>query len=116
EEECMLQIELNIFMKRVHQALKLMAVPRIWQAAGTKISPEYNNIIGNVYKYAGMKPEVDSGTNAVAPELLNRIEGIKDEMREIARLSAIEASGQMQSRNDSQPALQDALEAANTGT
>jgi hypothetical protein len=112
EELAPLQLEMNVLLRRIHQAIKLMAVPRIWQQAGTKVSPEYDNMIGNVYKYAGVKPEIDSGSGAVAPELFKQVDWLEQRMYKKARLSEMEAAGQMQSRNDSRPALREAIEVA----
>lgn len=114
EELSPLQLEMNVLLKRVHQSIKLMAVPRIWQQAGTKVSPEYDNLIGNVYKYSGQKPEVDSGGGSVSPELFRQVDWLEQRMYKKARLSEMESQGVIPKRNDSSPALREAVEVAST--
>lgn len=105
-----LQLELGKMMKRIQHSLHLMSVPRIWQNANTKISPEYNNAIGNVYKYNGQKPDIDTAPS-VNPELYAQADRIRERMYEIARSNPMQ-SGNMPSRFDSRPALREAQEIA----
>jgi len=105
-----LQLELGKMMKRIQHSLHLMSVPRIWQNATTKLSPEYNNAIGNVYKYQGPKPEIDTAPS-VNPELYAQADRIRERMYEIARTNPMQ-SGNMPSRFDSRPALREAQEIA----
>lgn len=105
-----LQMELGKLTKRIQHSIHLMSVPRIWQNAMTKLSPEYNNKIGNVYKYTGQKPDIDA-TAAVNPELYQREAAIKANMYEMARSNPMQ-NGNMPSRFDSRPALREAQEIA----
>lgn len=110
EQLAPLQLELNKAMRRRAHSLHLLSVPRIWQAASTKISPEYNNLIGNVYKYTGQKPEIEAAPS-FNPELNTYIAEIKQDMDLLARVNPMQ-SGQMPSRFDSRPALREAQEIA----
>lgn len=105
-----LQLELGKMMKRIQHSLHLMSVPRIWQNSSTKISPEYNNAIGNVYKFTGTKPEIDASPS-VNPELYAQADRIYQRMQEVARTNPMQ-SGNMPSRFDSRPALREAQEIA----
>lgn len=105
-----LQLELGKMMKRIQHSLHLMSVPRIWQSAATKVSAEYNNKIGNVYKYNGPKPDIDASP-AVNPELFAQADRIRERMYEQARSNPMQA-GNMPSRFDSRPALREAQEIA----
>jgi len=105
-----LQLELNKMMKRIQHSLHLMSVPRIWQSSSSKVSPEYDNLIGNVYKYSGPKPEIDAAP-AVNPELYAQADRIRERMYEQARQNPMQ-SGDMPSRFDSRPALREAQEIA----
>lgn len=101
-----LQLELNKMMKRIQSALHLMSVPRIWQPAGCKVSAEYDNLIGNVYKYLGQKPEIDvSPSNA--PELYQQADNIRLRMYEMAGVNPMESGLDMPSRVDSRPGLRE---------
>lgn len=105
-----LQLELGKMMKRIQHSLHLMSVPRIWQNASTKLSPEYDNQIGQVYKYTGQKPEIDTAPS-VNPELYAQADRIRERMYEISRQNPMQ-SGNMPSRFDSRPALREAQEIA----
>lgn len=105
-----LQLELNKMMRRIQHSLHLMSVPRIWQSSATKVSPEYDNLIGNVYKYSGPKPDIDAAP-AVNPELYAQADRIRERMYEMARQNPMQ-SGDMPSRFDSKPALREAVEIA----
>lgn len=105
-----LQLELNKMMRRIQHSLHLMSVPRIWQSSSTKVSPEYDNLIGNVYKFTGPKPEIDTAPS-VNPELYAQADRIRERMYEQARQNPMQ-SGQMPSRFDSKPALREATEIA----
>jgi hypothetical protein len=103
-----LQLELGKLDKRIQHSLHLMSVPRFWQQAQTKISPEYDNRIGNVYKYTGQKPEQDVGI-AVSPELYKQADNLVQAMYSLAHTNPMQA-GDMPSRYDSRPALREAQE------
>lgn len=105
-----LQLELNKAMRRRAHSLHLLSVPRIWQAASCKVSPEYDNLIGNVYKYTGPKPEIEAAPS-FNPELNTYIAEIKQDMDLLARVNPMQ-SGDMPSRFDSRPALREAQEIA----
>lgn len=105
-----LQLELGKMMKRIQHSLHLMSVPRVWQNAQTKITPEYNNAIGNVYKYSGQKPEIDAAPS-VNPELYAQADRIQEKMYIVARTNPMQ-NGNMPSRFDSRPALREAQEIA----
>lgn len=105
-----LQLELNKMMRRIQHSLHLMSVPRIWQSSSTKVSPEYDNLIGNVYKFSGPKPEIDTAPS-VNPELYAQADRIRERMYEQARQNPMQ-SGDMPSRFDSKPALREAAEIA----
>lgn len=104
------QLEYGKIIKRIQHSLHLMSVPRIWQNANTKVSPEYDNAIGNVYKYTGQKPEQDAATS-VNPELYSQADRLEQKMYLIARSNPMQ-SGNMPSRFDSRPALREAQEIA----
>lgn len=110
EQLAPLQLELNKANRRRAHSLHLLSVPRIWQAASTKITPEYNNLIGNVYKYTGQKPEIEAAPS-FNPELNTYIAEIKQDMDLLSRINPMQA-GQMPSRFDSRPALREAQEIA----
>lgn len=101
-----LQLELNKMMKRIQHSLHLMSVPRVWQNSATKVNPEYDNLIGNVYKYSGPKPEFDIAP-AVNPELYAQADRIRERMYEQARTNPVRAQGQMPSRIDSRPGFEE---------
>ncbi|KAK1548629.1 hypothetical protein Q3G72_022658 [Acer saccharum] len=105
-----LQMELNKMMRRIQHSLHLMSVPRIWQSSSTKVSPEYDNLIGNVYKFSGPKPEIDTAPS-VNPELYAQADRIRERMYEQARQNPMQ-NGDMPSRFDSKPALREATEIA----
>jgi hypothetical protein len=107
------QLELNKLLKRIHQAIHLLAVPRIWKQAGARITPNLDNLVGNIYSYTGMKPEIDISPS-VNPELFRQTDWIESRMYKMARLSPIEAQGSMPSRLDSRPALREHAELAST--
>lgn len=103
-----LQLELNKANRRRAHSLHLLSVPRVWQNASTKITPEYNNLVGNVYKYTGQKPEIEAAPS-FNPELNTYIAEIKQDMDLLARVNPMQA-GNMPSRFDSRPALREAQE------
>lgn len=110
EQLAPLQLELNKAYRRRAHSLHLLSVPRIWQPASTKISAEYNNAIGNVYKFTGQKPEVEAAPS-FNPELDRYIAEMKQDMDLLARVNPMQ-SGDMPSRFDSRPALREAQEIA----
>lgn len=110
EQLAPLQLELNKANRRRAHSLSLLSVPRIWQSASTKITPEYNNAIGNVYKYTGQKPEIEADPS-FNPELNTYIQETKADMDLLARVNPMQA-GNMPSRFDSRPALREAQEIA----
>jgi len=101
-----LQLELNKMMKTIQHSIHLMSVPRVWQNAATMVSPEYDNMIGNVYKYSGPKPEIDVSP-AVHPELYAQADKIRERMYEQARANPVRTQGNMPSRIDSRPGFRE---------
>lgn len=112
EELLPLHLELDMVTRRLQAAIRLFAVPRIWQQAGTKISSEYNNMIGNVYKFAGMKPEIDSGSGGVPAILFEREQQLLELLDAQAGVSKMELTGDVPSHTDSRPALREVQEIA----
>ena len=112
EELLPLQMELDLVTRRLQHSIRLFAVPRIWQQAGTKVSSEYNNMVGNVYKYAGQKPEIDSGSSGVPAVLFQREQQLLDLIDAQAGVSAMELTGDVPSHTDSRPALREVQEIA----
>lgn len=108
-----LQAKLNELMKVIHDSIRLVGVPRIWQSAATKVTPEYNNRIGNVYKHAGPKPEVEV-TQANHPEMYAQAERLESKMYALAGINLMEAQGHIPSRLDSRPALREHQDIAST--
>ena len=112
EELLPLHLELDMVTRRIQSSVRLFAVPRIWQQAGTKISSEYNNMIGNVYKFAGMKPEIDSGGGGVPAILFERERQLIEFLDAQAGVSQMELTGDVPSHTDSRPALREVQEIA----
>jgi len=112
EEVSPIQMELDLVTRRLQHSIRLFATPRIWQQAGTKISAQYNNMVGNVYKYAGMKPEIDSGGNGVPAVLFEREQQLIALLDAQAGVSAMELTGDVPSHTDSRPALREVQEIA----
>lgn len=106
-----LELELDMVTRRIQASVRLFAVPRVLQQAGTTVSPEYNNRLGNVYKYTGMKPEFDSGTPP-PPGLYERERQLLDLIDAQAGVSAMELTGDVPSHTDSRPALREVQEIA----
>ena len=111
EEVLPLSTELDLVTRRIQASIRLFAVPRIWQQAGTKVSAEYNNMLGNVYKYAGMKPEPDPGTPP-PPGLYEREQQLLELIDAQFGVSKMELTGDVPSHTDSRPALREVQEIA----
>lgn len=105
-----LQLEMGKLIKRIQHSLHLMSVPRVWVNASTKLTPDFDNSIGQIYKYTGTKPEIDAAAS-VNPELYAQAERLEEKMYKIARTNPMQ-SGNMPSRFDSRPALREAQEIA----
>lgn len=112
EELLPLQMELDMVTRRIQSSVRMFAVPRIWQQAGTKVSSEYNNMLGNVYKYAGMKPEIDNGGSGVPAILFEREQQLLSLLDAQAGVSQMELTGDVPSHTDSRPALREVQEIA----
>lgn len=71
-----LQTEINRTLHRIQRALALVAVPRVFLDAGSKVNVQHiNNQIGSVLKYTGQKPvfETPQGVSREAVEHLVRL-------------------------------------------
>jgi hypothetical protein len=106
-----LEMELDMVTRRIQASVRLFAVPRILQQAATKISPEYSNMLGNVYKYTGQAPVFDSGTPP-PPGLFERERQLLDLIDAQCGVSAMELTGDVPSHTDSRPALREVQEIA----
>jgi len=108
-----LQLELNKTTKRIQQSLHLMAVPRIWQNSATKVGATYDNKLGNVYKYTGPKPEIDTAP-AIQQELYQREQALKENMYTLARANPVRSGMNTPSRVDSRPGFQEYIATADS--
>lgn len=100
------QLELNKVKIRKSQSINLLAVPRVWQSAGTTISPDWDNRIGWVHKYTGEIPKTEVSL-IVPPDLWNEEKNIKSDMLLQAGISPFDAQQDSPSRVDSRPGLRE---------
>lgn len=103
------QIRLNEINEVIRDAQDLMARPRILVAQGSQVSPaEFDNLIGRIIKYTGIKPE-PTNWPAVSAELYNERDRCVSTCLAQFGLNAASTSAQMPSgfRADSSAAVRE---------
>ena len=99
--------ELQKLKKRHLQGLYIHGLPRVFQAAGSKLSPEdMTNSTIQKWTYSGTKPEVMQSP-CVAPELVEEIRDLISQMWQLAGVSPLQSGADMPSRMDSRPGLRE---------
>ena len=109
EEALNYQIRLNEINEVIRDAQDLMARPRILVAEGSRVSPaEFDNLIGRIIKYTGIKPE-PTNWPAVSGELYNERDRLVQTCLTQFGLNASSVSGQMPAgfRADSSAAVRE---------
>lgn len=99
------QMELNSILFTISRAIKLVGVPRIFLEEGSKVSSAaFNNEIGSIVKYRGMKPEFATPQSAAADLYAERDKLIAYGYQQCG-VSALQASSQKPAGLDSGEAI-----------
>ena len=99
------QMELNSILFTISRAIKLVGVPRIFQEEGSKIaSASFNNEIGTIVKYRGIKPEIEV-VNSNAADLYAERDKLIQYGYQQSGVSALQASSQKPQGLDSGEAI-----------
>lgn len=107
EELLGIQIELNRLLQKVQKIFHLMAVPRVFVEAGSKVNKAYmNNQIGAVVPYVGQKPEIQAAAT-VNPEIFAYIDRLWTRGFEIIGVSQLSSGGTKPSGLDSAASMRE---------
>lgn len=88
------QIEINSLLHTITRAIKLVGVPRIFMEASSKVNgASFNNEIGTIIKYTGMKPEYQVAP-CVPQELYAQLQRLIDYGYQQSGVSALQATSQ----------------------
>jgi hypothetical protein len=99
------QMELNSILFTISRAIKLVGVPRIFQEEGSKIaSASFNNEIGTIVKYRGIKPEIEV-VNSNSADLYAERDKLIQYGYQQSGVSALQASSQKPQGLDSGEAI-----------
>lgn len=99
------QVELNSILHTISKSIKLLGVPRVFVEDGSKVvSAAFNNEVGSIVKYRGVKPEfVVAPSNA--PELYAERDRLIQYGYQQCGVSALQASSQKPQGLDSGEAI-----------
>ncbi len=88
------QIEINSLLHTITRAIKLVGVPRIFMEASSKVNgAAFNNEIGTIIKYTGMKPEYEVAP-CVPQELYAQLQRLIDYGYQQCGVSSLQATSQ----------------------
>ncbi len=107
EELLGIQIELNRLLQKVQKVFHLMAVPRVFVEAGSKVNKAYmNNEIGAIVPYIGQAPIINA-PQTIHPEIFAHIDRLWTRAFEIIGVSQLNAGGAKPAGLDSAPSLRE---------
>lgn len=114
EELLPIQAEINTLMTRCQQALKLIAIPRIFLEEGSQVNEnQLNSQIGAIHKYRGTPP-IFSSPPAMPTEVYQQIERLYQKSFEVQGIPLLQAAGKKPAGVDSGRALREYADQANT--
>jgi hypothetical protein len=114
EELLPIQAEINTLMTRCQQALKLIAIPRIFLEEGSQVNEnQLNSQIGAIHKYRGTPP-IFSAPPTMPTEVYQQIERLYQKAFETQGIPLLQAAGKKPSGVDSGRALREYADQANT--
>jgi hypothetical protein len=114
EELLPIQAEINTLMTRCQQALKLIAIPRIFLEEGSQVNEnQLNSQIGAIHKYRGTPP-IFSSPPTMPTEVYQQIERLYQKAFETQGIPLLQAAGKKPSGVDSGRALREYADQANT--
>lgn len=92
EELIGLQIEINKLLRNIQQAQHLVAVPRVYLEASSKVASQHiNNNIGSVVKYSGKTPTFQT-PQAMTAEVYNHLKWLIQSAYEVTGISQLSAT------------------------
>jgi len=114
EELLPIQAEINTLMTRCQQALKLIAIPRIFIEEGSQVNEnQLNSQIGAIHKYRGTPP-IFSAPPTMPTEVYQQIERLYQKAFETQGIPMLQAAGKKPAGVDSGRALREYADQANT--
>ncbi len=102
-----IQFEINKMLRNIQIAQHLMCVPRVLIENSSNVVPaHFNNEIGGMIKYSGIKPEVMMAP-AMSPEVYQHLENLYKKAYEITGISMLSASSRKPAGLESAVALRE---------
>jgi len=102
-----IQLEINMMLLRIKEALELMAVPRIFLEEGSNVNSSHiNDEIGGIIKYRGTQPTAVTW-QGMNQETYNHLEYLYKKAFEISGISQLSASSKKPAGLDSGVAIRE---------
>lgn len=87
-----LQVEINVLLQKIQSAFHLLAVPRVFVDAASKLNKaHFNNRIGAIVPYVGRPPVVNT-PQTIHPELFSHLDRLYNRAFEIVGVSQLSAT------------------------
>lgn len=111
-----IQLELTKLLRRIQEAIHLMAVPRIYYDGSIELEKlKYKNLVGQFVRHNGARAPEERVAQAMSSEVYQYVETLYAKAFEIARMSQLSAVGKKPEGLDAGVALREFHDIENEG-